>query len=205
MSKKILFIISFFWLPLQGQSLYQIDAIPFNARVSIINSDGTEIQTGLSEDKLKSTRSDVYYHWFKKDTVYQTMGGYGGKLLHGSYIELFPDRALKTSGTHRMGKKHGQWQYWNNSGTIRMRSVWRNGKESGAFSIYDESGKLLQHGRKKDGLLHGTLRTYHYTDTGFTTVSTRYKKGVISERPRFRDRILGLAGVAFFNKPKHRQ
>ncbi len=177
MLKGILIFLPFVWLTLHGQSRYLTEAIPYNARISTLMHSGTEIHSGLMNTDLKNRASDVYYAWYKKDSIYHTMGGYAGRLLHGPYKEFYPDKALKVLGQHHAGRKHQTWQHWDNTGILRKTTNWRKGKESGSYILYNKQGAIKEIGRKKNGLKDGIITYYHYSDSSVSKTKSKMKKG----------------------------
>lgn len=62
--------------------------------------------------------SNQKYHWLYKSSIVETSGNFGGKLLHGEYLEYYHNGQLSTKGQFKNGVKKGKWSYWNRDGSI---------------------------------------------------------------------------------------
>src|ERR1044071_2693369 len=62
-------------------------------------------------EKIKVNETSVY-HWYSKNTIQHTCGGYSGKLLHGTYESFYPNHNLLSKGQFSKGLKEGLWISW---------------------------------------------------------------------------------------------
>lgn len=152
--------ISFFSLTNSGCSgekdLYK--QVPFN-RITLIKND-TLIQfyTKPPADKLPSNfPEDKYYTWYSADSILVTKGSYSGKLLHGDYIELYPNRALKQKGKYLYGAKNGNWESWYQNGERESIIVWKNGVKDGIEKLYSRDGTIQQMKYKQGEILSDSV------------------------------------------------
>ncbi len=72
-------------------------------------------------------KSNLYYHWYSANAIYQTQGGYSGTLLNGLYTEFYLNKNLKEQGFFKNGLKNKVWKSWNEDGTLSQSVVWKNG------------------------------------------------------------------------------
>lgn len=142
-----------------GFAQKEID-IPLNQRVVLNFVDHVVYANILSTNKEIKPDLDRYYFWYSANDIKRTRGGFDGKLLHGEYIEFYPDKSLKEKGEFRYGLKHGIWKTWYPSGEIASIVRWKKGRMHGDFRYFDETGDLKKVGCYKDDELHGPVRTY---------------------------------------------
>lgn len=103
-----------------------------------VSTSNKKVSLNLSPDK--------YYTWYSRDSIYQTKGDFSGKLLNGTYVELYPNRALKLKGTYKQGLKEGVWKSWYPSGKMESMTTWDAGSKNGKFRKYDQEGKMSEEG-----------------------------------------------------------
>lgn len=156
--------------------------VPVNHRVVLNQIDHVIYADILSTDQEIDPDLDLYYYWFKANDIKRTRGGYDGSLLHGTYMEFYPDKDLKEKGEFRYGLKHGLWKTWFPGGELASIIKWKKGKLSGDFKLFNEEGELIKEGCYKNDELHGKLTTY--LDKGDPEVC-RYKKGKIFKAKDF--------------------
>lgn len=155
---------------LYGQNI----EVPVNHRVVINHIDHVIYADILSTDQEVDPDNDLYYYWFKASDIKKTRGGFDGTLLHGSYIEFYPDKNLKEKGTFRYGLKHGVWKTWYQNGELESIIRWKKGKMFGDFRLFSKEGQLVQEGCYRNDQLHGRFTTY--LNQGEPEVC-RYEKG----------------------------
>ena len=158
-----------------GKGIY--DKVPFD-RITLTKND-TLIQfyTKPVDDKAPSNiAEDRLYTWYRADSILVTRGSYSGKLLHGDYLELFPNRALKQKGKYSNGLKEGKWQSWFQNGERESVITWNNGVKVGKFELYNAEGKLQKNGNYKAGKEDGEFSDFQ--PNGKTHKIT-YKQGAI--------------------------
>lgn len=118
---------------------------PEPLKVRIVNQDTLlEFYTLKEGKKLGIIQKDMYYTWFKTNSIHYSKGDYEGRLLNGDYKEYYPDRQLKQKGSYSQGLKDGLWQIWNESGTLLQSETWDKGNRSGYSILYDAKGMLLK-------------------------------------------------------------
>ncbi len=123
------------------RSLY--DKVPFN-RITLIRND-TLIQfyTKPPDEKMpENFPENKYYTWYRADSILVTKGASGGKLLHGDYMELYPNKALKQKGKYKNGIKEGVWETWYQNGDRASVITWKNGLKNGKVEYYSTDGKI---------------------------------------------------------------
>src|SRR5690349_16475193 len=99
----ILFITPFF---AQAQKMPEMKALN---RVILHRGDTVyEFYTSQPPKKLK-VDTGRYYYWYRQDSVIVTQGGFAGKLLHGRFIILFPNKNLMEERYYKYGLKDGTW------------------------------------------------------------------------------------------------
>ncbi len=115
------------------------------------------------------------YWWYSANQLHTTQGGFSGKLLHGAYLDTYPNKNIREQGTFTNGLKSGTWTNWQESGTIKSRVHYRDGDKDGEFQLFDADGTLSESGTYVKGWLHGKRMVY--SRDGKSQV-TYYKKGV---------------------------
>lgn len=115
------------------------------------------------------------YHWYKANSVLQTQGGQGGKLLHGQYKEYFLNHNLKCRGRLRNGQRIGRWKEWWPNGTVKFSYRYSRGRQSGKMKAYSEFGYLTEKSKFKKGMKSGITLSY---DDNKLTSKTKYKRNV---------------------------
>jgi hypothetical protein len=93
---------------------------------------------------FKTVSENKLYTWYTRDSIYHTRGAYSGKILHGTYMEFYPDRALKTKGTYKNGLKDGVWKTWYQNGETESVMMWKDGLKNGKLQRYAANGKLIE-------------------------------------------------------------
>jgi hypothetical protein len=171
---KILFLVLICGLSLTGYAQKEID-LPVNHRVILNFVDHVVYANIVTTDKKIKPNDDLYYFWYNANDIKKTRGGYDGKLLHGEYIEFYPNKNLKQKGDFKYGLKTGEWKTWYQSGEIASIAKWKNGKLNGNFRFFDEKGNLTKKGCYRNDAFHGTINTY-LTESEIETC--RYKKGI---------------------------
>lgn len=63
-------------------------------------------------------------------------------LLHGVYINYYPNGAIQDSGYYKYGLRDGLWQEWENEGRIKKIGVYHKGIKKGMWKYYNNQGKL---------------------------------------------------------------
>jgi len=145
----------------------------------IVNHDDYTIVAYVKPTRRIYIESDLLYYWFSTSLIKSTQGGYSGKLLNGSYQELFLNKNLKELGAFRAGLKTGNWKSWDESGRLKEEYSWDSGKRNGAYSKYDSLGRLSEKGKYRNDLLSGKQTRL----IGDSTNIVYYKKGKIVPKP----------------------
>ena len=118
--------------------------VPFN-RVTLIKND-TIIQFYTKSPEKSGpvvTQDNLYYTWYRADSIFITKGAFNGKLLDGSYLESFPNKALKQKGNYKDGLKDGIWETWFQNGERESLITWKKGIIFGKMVQYTIDGKEL--------------------------------------------------------------
>jgi len=69
----------------------------------------------------------LFYYWYNANTIHFSQGGFSGNLLNGTYTEYYLKLNLQKQGNFKNGLKDGKWKSWNEDGTLREISQWKNG------------------------------------------------------------------------------
>lgn len=137
---KIIAIAILFCSLLNAQS----SKVRVNTREVIINRADTIVKANiLAGQEKKEITPDLVYSWYLKGTISCNLGGYSGKLLHGTYQEIINNK-LVAAGQFKEGLKIGQWKSWYNSGWLKEISNWQNGLLDGQHIIVSENGEILK-------------------------------------------------------------
>jgi hypothetical protein len=122
----------------------QSSKVKVNTREVIINRADTIIKANvLAGQEKKKITSDLVYFWYLKGTISCNLGGYSGKLLHGTYQEIVNNKLI-TAGQFKEGLKTSQWKSWYNSGSLKEIYNWQNGSLDGQHIIVSEKGEILK-------------------------------------------------------------
>lgn len=152
-------------LPSYGQKEL-LEALPYKNKVTIRHGDGSFQVVELHiKEKVEQADPTKLYAWYERDSIRYTQGAFKGKLLHGTYQELYADKSLKILGAYYKGLKTGEWRYMDPNGTLRRLSTWYLGEENGKYALYDEQGHLKEKGRLFKGLKEGVITSYHPQDS----------------------------------------
>lgn len=149
---------------------------PTNVVTQTMGDSVVNFHVQLGGDTDIETIPDRRYHWFHQGRLHQSVGGFAGKLLNGSFERFDRTGALREKGEFRQGLKIGVWQVWHGNGNLAGRYQWRRGARQGHFEEYSLQGRLLQEGRYKADALHGAVRVY--TADG-SVEKLRYRHGQI--------------------------
>src|SRR6185437_6479340 len=103
---------------------------------------------------------DRTYYWFHSDTILNTVGGYDGRLLDGSYTVFYPDKNLAEAGEFADGLPNGEWRAWYPGGMIKSIVHWRTGLRIGTFTEFDRNGSKFREGNYRNDELSGKIREY---------------------------------------------
>lgn len=144
----------------------------------IVNNDDHTIKSSMLNSKRKISTSDLNqnFMWYANHKIFETKGGYDGRLIHGEYRSFFLNGQLRAVGTVRYGLKIKKWKYWHPNGTINEIVSWKRGKKNGTYSIYDELGYLLAKGYFRNDRLHGRFKTY--SRQGKVIDKKKYRNGI---------------------------
>lgn len=125
--------------------------------------------------KLKET---LTYYWYAHNTVFQTQGGFDGRILHGDYKTFYLNNQLKEQGHFYKGLKHKTWTSWNEQGKIREVSTWKNGVMNGTHKLFNANGELELEETLKNGVVNGKQKLY---ENGKLKATRHFKNGKVQE------------------------
>ncbi len=134
-----LFLFFSFWSLAQKQETINI----------VINKTPASVRV-VAPKKERKVQNELRYYWYKDKHIVNTQGGYEGKLLHGYYIEYYPNGQLKIKGTFRYGIQQGEWKYWDSEGNLQRVESWKNNQLNGKSFLY-EKGKIIKEITYKSG------------------------------------------------------
>lgn len=146
-----------------GQSLaqkYKVDFDMEERHATIYMPEYTIEVTFLEDQKEIKAKPELWYTWYRSNMMMTTHGGYDGKLLHGEYVEFYPERNLRSEGLFFRGLKDGVWKYWYPGGEMRKMEKWDNGILDGPFIEYGKDGSKTKEGNYVKGQLHGWVKEY---------------------------------------------
>jgi hypothetical protein len=110
-------------------------------RITAVNGDTVQrFTTTLRHPRPKLGR---LYYWQGQNHIRRSVGGYDGRLLHGSYRLTDRQDRLLGGGSFRKGLKTGQWQTWRPDGSLASTSRWRRGRQRGRTILYDATSQPL--------------------------------------------------------------
>ena len=110
-----------------------------------VKTDSFDYEFYVSERNLEDfqVKDSLIYYWCKSQKLLATQGGFGGRVIDGSYSKFYPSGQLAEKGIFKMGLKHGVWKTWYRNGVLRAVCHYRNGKKHGLFTQFDEQGLVL--------------------------------------------------------------
>lgn len=135
------------------------------------NDSSIECSALLANKGTKANISTTYY-WYDKDKILMNQGGFGEKLLDGTYQVVTKNRQLITEGYFKNGAKSGVWKKWNEEGQLLDVYHWKKGQTNGVYQLFNK-GVLIEQGQYKNGLLQGKQLIYQKD----TTIVNKYKDG----------------------------
>lgn len=156
--------------------------LSYNARAArivtfpiYINSPDSSVHAHVmnNSDACKANQ-DLRYHWYSKNTILSTDGGFSGRLLHGSYTSFYSNNNLKSKGEFSKGLKNGTWISWYTNGGIRERTVYKNGVLHGTQELFDSTGFLRMRIYYRNGARAGKTTIFSQNNSDSVI---RYKKG----------------------------
>ncbi len=137
--------------------------------------------------------NDREYYWFKSSQIYNTYGGYYGKLLDGIYkVYDRETRKLLLVGYYKYGLKDSIWKSWYSDGKLKEVIEYKQGVYNGKYIAYSSDGVLLEEIHYKNGLKSGHHKTFlkdtvivHKYNNGklVTKSKKKSKKKIVSNTP----------------------
>jgi hypothetical protein len=118
------------------------------------------------------------YFWYYSGIINNNLGGFSGKLLHGTYEAFNNSQKLISKGFFEHGLKHGDWNFWYPNGNLRRSCSYINGQINGIVKTYDKSGTLLSYLRYKNNRLEGESK-YFLKDS---IIVKNFKNGIEVKR-----------------------
>lgn len=73
----------------------------------------------IPNKKTVQASAEHTYYWYASNTIYQTRGGYDGRILNGAYTAFYLSGNLKEKGRFKNGLKHGKWTVWFEDGQLK--------------------------------------------------------------------------------------
>lgn len=133
---------------------YSLNHYDVHNTITMTNDSNYTDRFHVTEKKLSffcKPKKDRNYHWFAKNQLQMTQGGYNGKLLHGEYSIHYPDNQLKEKGFYIKGLRSKTWHAWYPNGKLKTVSKWKKGKLHGNYQIYDTEGILVKELKYRKG------------------------------------------------------
>ena len=125
----------------------------------------------------------------------------GQQILHGTFVEFYPNGNRFSAGSYAHGKRHGPWKFWyedgpaarvaryqlgvpegrwlwyRSDGTRSREASYANGKLDGESVYFAEDGKAPRRLESfREGRRHGLLSRWY--DSGQKAVEIEFKDGV---------------------------
>ncbi|WP_259071779.1 toxin-antitoxin system YwqK family antitoxin [Mucilaginibacter sp. X4EP1] len=119
-------IFTLFFLLTSGV-IYAQEMPEMGIKVRIPQSDKTIVAEINEVSAVPSPKANLVYYWYYANGIHSTQGGFSGKLLDGQYSEFYLSKNLKEQGFFKKGLKQGPWKSWNEDGTLKEQTKWKNG------------------------------------------------------------------------------
>lgn len=82
-------------------------------------------------------------------------------LQQGEWLELYPNKQIKTQGHYLDSKKTGEWLAYYDNGQLKSREFNTDGELEGPYSQYYAQGQVLMQGVYVSNQKHGEWLQYH--------------------------------------------
>ena len=76
----------------------------------------------------QTVKNGLYATYYPNGDVY-ILESYKNNQLHGPVIGFYENKRVNISGYYLNGKKHGNWSFFNEKGTLRKIVTFQNDKE----------------------------------------------------------------------------
>lgn len=169
---------------------YLKEALPYKNTVYVTEGSGRTIAHQYMGGKTRRFHPARTYMSYRRDSIFATQGAVVGRPLHGLYRSYYPNQGLKAQGYYRYGLRDGEWREWDEQGVLGRISQWKQGVENGQYAEFNDAGEVTVQGRKRDGLWHGNVRTYQFSDS-LEVEQKFYRRGEQVEHPSFWQRVVG--------------
>lgn len=161
----------------------------------------TDVTPLLKKIKIKE---ELTYFWYSSNKIFQTKGGYDGKILNGNYSAFYLSGSLKEKGQFYKGLKEGEWVLWFEDGKIQSVKKWKNGLQDGRYKLYDDKGALILEEHYRKGTLNGTQTLY--SENKIVSIK-KFKNGTeilpkLKSDPKAPENNAKKKHLFFFNKDK---
>ncbi|HWY38553.1 MAG TPA: hypothetical protein VNY73_08340 [Bacteroidia bacterium] len=140
----------------------------------VVNYPEYTVKTRMMKDSKKvKAEEDKVYNWYSANKLYETKGGFDGKLLDGHYKCFSVNGNLREAGEFKAGLKTGKWITWYTNGEIREILHWKKGSKNGRYKLFTETGDKMAEGNFENDKLNGKFTYYN----GKTASLKKYKNG----------------------------
>lgn len=157
---SVFLLLCCFWmLPSYAQKYH--DPTKAKNYAIIVNAENETVNTQVLRLKrrIKPCTNRTYY-WYSSQKITETVGGFGGKLLHGTYTAFYLNDQLKEKGNFYYGLKNKCWKCWYPDGKLKEVITWKKGRKHGYYALYNDFGELMAEGNFRNDKLNGTFTTY---------------------------------------------
>jgi hypothetical protein len=127
--------------------------IPDIREVTINYDDSMAIVQVYTLPKKVKVEDNKRYYWYYLNELHCNLGGYQGKLLHGSFILLDSKNNMISKGYIKEGVKDGVWKKWYPNGNIREIRFYDEGIKDGTHVFYNINGSQSRQEKYKKGEL----------------------------------------------------
>jgi antitoxin component YwqK of YwqJK toxin-antitoxin module len=176
---KIIITILFFsfFSMVYSQSNSKFDRIKIYVNSKDISIKATVISPNIEKIKIENDKS---YFWYSNNQIFQTNGGYDGKLLDGEFTSYYHDTNLKEKGNFKLGLKDGEWKSWHQNGKLNECIQWKKGHKNGLYKMFNNNGELILTTIYKNDKINGKEIRYEYG-----TIISKKSFNVLAERVGF--------------------
>lgn len=142
-----------------------------------VNFDNYTVKTQmLSAPKEIKVNTERTYMWYTSQKIMETVGGYNGRLIHGSYYAFYLNNQLKEQGYVKYGLKNKEWKSWYPDGKLMEIVNWKNGVKNGTYILYNDQGQKMVKSNFKNDKLDGKFISYG--PSGNIIEKKKFKQGV---------------------------
>lgn len=166
------------------QSLIEYNNGKLCGKYLTYNRDGNPIE--IKSYSCKNSRSQLQGKYLEYEgNVLLKKGYFKDSLMHGTWVQYYPNGILKSENNYKNGELVGEQKYYNNKGNLNYKNSLIESTEKGkkisvkhgAFVTYHNNGNLSQEGNYEYDKKSGLWREYN--PSGLLYREIFYKNGKI--------------------------